>query len=65
MLAFRRQEAGNLLLESSLQEMCDPVLVDAEDLLNAVKNFLWRLHSEFRYREMNLENYDRFLRRLQ
>ena len=64
-LAFRRQEAGNLLLESSLQEMCDPVLVDAEDLLNAVKNFLWRLYLEFEHTEMNLENYDDFLRRLQ
>ena len=59
-IAFRLQEIGDLLIESSLLEVPGHILFEPEDLIRALKYFLRKLYDALICTGINLKNYDTF-----
>ncbi len=59
-LAFRRQKAGNLLIESALLEMSRNIIIKPDELIEASKIFLQDLHDSLVCKGIKFENYDAF-----
>ena len=59
-IAFRLQETGDLLMESSLLEVPNHTLIEPKNLISALKNYQRRLYDALVCIGVNLKNYDTF-----